>query len=570
MYYDYLVSVPSGKGITRNIIKGVEYVSYEYKRVYVKEKKYNIPKRTTIGKVFKGDKTKMYPNNNFIKYFPEVDEPLEKEFKDFSSCIKVGNYIVIKKLLEENNIKVIIENVLGDKAGLFIDLLVYTIIMENNSNQYYPDYCYNHYLFTDKMKIYSDSAVSRFLKETSKEKSIEFLNLWNKRINREERIYISYDSTNKACEAGNIDVVEYGHAKVDVGKPIYNFSIAYDNSNNEPLFYEEYPGSIVDVSQLQYMIEKAKVYGYENIGFILDRGYFSKENIKYMDKLGYDFVIMVRGTKDIVSEIIKEKKGTFEELRENSIREYKVNGITVKKNLYPSDERERYFHIYYNGQKAISEREMLESKIDRMKEMLKKCEGKKIEFDEIYKKYFDLVYHKDGTFITAREDEKVINKEIALCGYFAIITSENMTAKEAIILYKSRDNTEKLFRGDKSYLGNRSMRVYSNEAFDTKIFIEFVALIVRNKYYKMLKECKDEQGLKNNYMTVPKAIRELEKIEMICINNDSYKLDHAYTKEQKEILKAFGIDANYMKKEIEKITDKLKYKTLVAKKEVIE
>ena len=136
-----------------------------------------------------------------------------------------------------------------------------------------------------------------------------------------------------------------------------------------------------------------------------------------MDKLGYDFVIMVRGTKDIVSEIIKEKKGTFEELRENSIREYKVNGITVKKNLYPSDERERYFHIYYNGQKAISEREIFESKIDRMKEMLKKCEGKKIEFDEIYKKYFDLVYHKDGTFITASEDEKVINKEIGLCGY---------------------------------------------------------------------------------------------------------------------------------------------------------
>ena len=31
-----------------------------------------------------------------------------------------------------------------------------------------------------------------------------------------------------------------------------------------PLFYESYPGSIVDVSQLQYMLEKAKGYGLDH------------------------------------------------------------------------------------------------------------------------------------------------------------------------------------------------------------------------------------------------------------------------------------------------------------------
>ena len=39
-----------------------------------------------------------------------------------------------------------------------------------------------------------------------------------------------------------------------------------------------------------------------------------------------------------------------------------------------------------------------------------------------------------------------------------------MSAKEAIELYKSRDTSEKLFRGDKSYLGNKSIRVYSEES----------------------------------------------------------------------------------------------------------
>ena len=569
MYYDYKVPIPKEKGkISRTIIKGVEYVNYEYDRVYIPDKKYNIPKRTTIGKVCVGEKNMMYPNPNFIKFFPEVD--IDKEQKEYSSCIKVGNYIVIKKLLEESKIEEILKPILKEDIGLFLDLCAYTIVMENNASQYYPDYAYNHYLFTEKMRIYSDSKVSRFLQELKKEQGIEFLNLWNKIKKADEKIYISYDSTNKNSSAGDIDIIEYGHAKNDVGKAIYNYSVAYDCNNNEPLFYEEYPGSIVDVAQLQFTLEKAKSYGYENIGFILDRGYFSRENIKYMDKCGYDFVIMMRGSKSIVSEIIKEKKGTFEELRENSIREYKVSGITIKRQLYASDEKERYFHIYYNGQKAISERQILECKIDRMSEMLKKCIGKKIEFEKSYKKYFDLVFHKDGTFMNASEDTKIIDKEIARCGYFVIITSEKMTAKEALLLYKSRDNTEKLFRGDKSYLGNKSMRVYSNESLDTKIFIEFVSLIIRNKIYRKIKEARNVTDTKINNITVPETIAELEKIEMICLGGENYKIDHALTSTQKHILKAFDIDANYFKKETEKIMTKLRYKILMAKNGIIE
>ncbi len=37
-----------------------------------------------------------------------------------------------------------------------------------------------------------------------------------------------------------------------------------------------YPGSIVDVSQLQYMLEKSAGYGYKRVGFILDRDIFPK------------------------------------------------------------------------------------------------------------------------------------------------------------------------------------------------------------------------------------------------------------------------------------------------------
>ena len=37
------------------------------------------------------------------------------------------------------------------------------------------------------------------------------------------------------------------------------------------------------MSQLKCTIDKAKGYGYKKIGFVLDRGYFSKENIYYLE-----------------------------------------------------------------------------------------------------------------------------------------------------------------------------------------------------------------------------------------------------------------------------------------------
>ena len=263
----------------------------------------------------------------------------------------------------------------------------------------------------------------------------------------------------------------------------------YDTYNKEPLFYEQYPGSIVDISQLQYMLKKAEGYGYKKVGFILERGYFGRENIRYMDECGYDFVIMVKGRSESVRLVILENKGEFENIRKYNIRKYKTFGKTIRKKLYISDEKERYFHIYYSDQKACAEHEQIEAKIDRMTKYLNGLKGEKATVGDGYKKYFKLeIYEDDGTIICARERTEVIQEEIDLCGYFVIVTSKQMTAEEALKLYKSRDVSEKLFRGDKSYLGNRSLRVQSDEAANAKIFVEFVALIVRSKMYVMLKD----------------------------------------------------------------------------------
>ncbi len=557
MYLNYEVRIPDVPGKINQVKKGKAiYVRYVVGRTYHPEKKYNVPDQRIIGKRSENDPEKMVPNENYVKYFGGLEQPEERSETCRSSCVRIGAFLVIRKILEDYRLPAVIEKYFGTRdGGLVADLVSYSIISENNAAQYYPAYAYNHPLFTEKMHIYSDTKVSDFLVSATDDQRIGLVNEWNEARDHREKIYISYDSTNKNCQAGDIEFVEYGHPKDDKGLPVFNYSIAYDTANKEPLFYEQYPGSIVDISQLQFMLEKAKGYGYKKVGFILDRGYFGKENIQYMDQCGYDFVIMIKGMGAFVKGLILGKRGSFENIREYSIRKYKVSGTTVKRSLYAGDGKERYFHIYYSDQKASAEHEQIEAKIDRMAKYLDKVKGKKVTIGDGFKQYFYLeTYEKDGTFLYAREKTDAVQQEINLCGYFVIITSKKMTAGEALELYKSRDASEKLFRGDKSYLGNKSLRVQSDEAAGAKILIEFIALIVRCRIYTLLKDEMDKLKKSPNYMTVPAAIRELEKIEMVRQTDGVYRMDHAVTATQKAILRAFDIDAEYVRREAGKLS----------------
>lgn len=67
-----------------------------------------------------------------------------------------------------------------------------------------------------------------------------------------------------------------------------------------------------------------------------------------------------------------------------------------------------------------------------------------------YQHYFKPIYFHEGQedqlLQLAMENSDAIEEEIRLCGYFCIVTSRKMTAKEALELYKSRDESENCLR----------------------------------------------------------------------------------------------------------------------------
>lgn len=537
------VKVPDIKGKIILKPKGnTTYVLYQYGSEYKKEKKHAIPKRTVIGKLTEDNHSFMYPNDKFQEYFPNADVPELLPEKYRSSALRLGAYVVIRKVFEEYKLDALLKNRFGKDTGLLMDLVSYLIVEEDNAGQYYPNYAFCHPLFTSDMRIYSDSKVCRFFQEVTKDQALGFLDDWNRHRDHRQRIYVSYDSTNKNCQAGDIDMIEFGKPKTDMGTPVFNLSVAFDKTNRVPLFYEAYGGSITDISQLKCMVDKVNEYGYRKVGFVLDRGYFSKSNIRYMESNGYSFVIMVKGKKKLVSSLIEEHRGSFETDRDCSIRAYRVYGKTICSRLYEDDNEDRMFHLYFNPAKQAQERETIERTIDKYKLFLDKHIGQDVTLSKAYEEYFNLTYDKKHTLVSYEEKKDEIRHQLELCGYFCIITSERMTAAQALIHYKGRDVSEKLFASDKSFIGSKSMRVQSEESFEAKLFVEFIALIVRNRIYNLLKEMMLRLETRQNYMTVPAAIRELEKIELVRRNEGRYQLDHAVSKRQRIILSSFGMN----------------------------
>jgi len=351
-------------------------------------------------------------------------------------------------------------------------------------------------------------------------------------------------------------MAEYGHPKIDIGAPQVNLSYAIDEKDGTPLFYELYPGSIVDNSQCKFMVDKAKDYGYKSIGLILDRGYFSAKNIRYFDDNGYAFVLMLKENYACVKESIQQVQGQLKEFKHNYyIPKYEVYGMTVEGKLYKTDKRTRYFHVFYDNERAARAQNSIMKSYTVMEEKLQKWLDKKTTRKETLKafeKYYYLRFDSNGYFLSYKRKEKVIKKAMDETGYFVMCTAIKMTASEAIEVYRSRDESEKLFRIMKTELDYDKLAVYTDDSVKSKTHLVFLATIVRNAIYRGLQPVKEKTGNKKDY-TVNAAIHSIENIEATKNTHGEYMREYALTKVQKNILGAFGLEEKDVDKAVRRI-----------------
>ncbi len=521
---------------------GVGYVYQVIGKSYKKDKKYTVEDRKLIGKMIDDDL--MIPNEFFSQYYPDI--PVEQEAPKFSDTLRIGTFLVIQKLFKDLQIEELIESVFGDAGAFIEDIVSYMIANESCTFQYYSNFMRNHPKLDKGYR--DDTQISRLLKYNIKEEQINlFMHAWNQMNKTKECIYIGYDSTNFNTNAQGIELADYGHPKVDEGLEQCNLAYAVKQSDSTPLFYELYDGSVIDNTELEIMLEEAKDYGYEKIGLLMDRGYISEKNINMLREKGYEYILMMKQNQTICQELIKEYGAALQSLEGYYISEHEVYGTTVKKELYGEEVN---IHIYYDDVRASEEKIAMMSRYDIWeKELDKKVEKKLATEGELkkYKNVFRLRYDQNGYLRSYQRNSKYIKEELRKIGFFFIITSEEMDAVKALDIYRGRDNIEKMFRSLKSGIDFNKARVHTTESLKSKVFITFIAMIIRNAMFQKAEALRRKD---KKVYTVPGMISELENLECTRNNVGKYRRKYALTYKQKNILKQFGIDAKYVDRSI--------------------
>ena len=71
-----------------------------------------------------------------------------------------------------------------------------------------------------------------------------------------------------------------------------------------------------------------------------------------------------------------------------------------------------------------AEREQLERTLDRMRLQLDRSLGKAATFGREYADWFEQVFDRKGVLVSYTERKDLVRRALDLCGYFAIVTSE--------------------------------------------------------------------------------------------------------------------------------------------------
>lgn len=488
----------------------------------------------------------------------DEENEVAEENNERSCCLSIGVYLAVQKIIKETSIRRFIDGMYNDDrgSGLFLDLVSCILLNEYYGRLSYQDYAYRHLLFSPGQKYYPDELIARFMSEISEESCESFIYEWNDRKNHREKIYIKCNAAGENVNSGDIRFVEYDQIEQYKRIPHTCLSLAFDQKHSEPLFYKEYPGNIIDESKLQLLLEEAKGCDYHHASFIFDKGRITPQTLDFLDNNRYGFIIKLDGRNSLIRDVVQSVKSSFEDKYECRIRGYYLFGTTIQTKVFPSDHKERYLHIFHNDEMQADERIKSDHFFNNIEDYFEMMKGRKITLPKEFTKYYDLRYDKgeDGwRFSSAVPKDDEINRVFGSCGYFCIVSSEEMTAKDALDVYMQSGVPEELFSSDESIFLDSIARMKVEETYEGERLIQFIALIVRNRIQEVLDTADQISNTFPNRISVNDAFRELEKIEVVCQKDGTYELAHELTGKQNTLLEALNISEKQFDKELKSI-----------------
>ncbi len=415
---------------------------------------------------------------------------------------------------------------IGNKLGITADLkqcfpheykkiqsIAYYLILENtNTLSRFGKWAHLHrHPFNDDIPSQRSSELFSSITE---EQKMKFFRLQGNRRNTEE--FWAYDSTSISSYSKQLKQVRYGKNKDYDPLPQINLLLVFGENSNLPFYYRKLAGNIPDVKTVTELVKELDVLGYSKVKLVMDRGFYSAENINALYKKHYKFILAANTSLSYAKSIIKkigheihnfdafnEKYGLYihsETIAWDYTQDRPYKGDTI------TGDRRMYLHLYLSLDKAAEDEANFNCKMLRLRNELQ--EGKKVpEHEKLYKKYFE-VKETPVRGVQVIPKQSVMDEARQLYGYFVLLSNEVKDPITALELYKNRDVVEKAFGNIKERLNYKRMLVSSDSSLEGKLFVAFIALI----YLSYIKKQMQEKDLFKRY-TLQQLLDEFDVIE---------------------------------------------------------
>lgn len=522
---------------------GITY-AYETQYYWDKEKQQSRAKRVCVGKVDPATKEIIPTRGRSRKKEEPTDYPVSKRGPKpicETKHLYYGATYMFDKLADELGLTADLKVCFPDSYKKLLSIAYYLILEDNN-----PLYRFEKWNFTHKHPYGADISSPRsseFFSSITDEQINKFFRLQGKR--RVDDEYWAYDSTSISSYSETLAQVQYSKNKEDDKLPQLNLLLVFGEESGLPFYYRKLAGNIPDSKTVKHLLEDLDILGFGKTKFVMDRGFYSEDNINGLYREHVKFLV---GVKLSLKFIKSNLDAIYDDIRmftnyDESIETY---GYTVQtewdytqerpyKGDVIKDKRRIYIHYYYSIEKGAEDEQAFDKRIAGLcRELL---EDKPVESHrKAYEQFFEVkTTPKRGRQVYYKED--AIKEARKYLGYFALITNETMDAFTALHLYRMKDVVEKAFGNIKERLNMRRLLVSSEKGLDGKIFTEFVALILISHLDHKMKE----SGLYNNY-TMQSLLDKLDVLECFEDANHSLRIGEMLVK-QAEIYEALGVEA---------------------------
>ena len=473
--------------------------------------------QTMIGK-YDAETNMLIPNDNYFSIYggkPQLRAAAVESIQNY------GSYFLLNTITRDFQLDTLLHRVFGKDAQSILMLSIY-MALEGNVLSNCGDWMEE--TLTGSDFIIPSQECSRLLKVIDEAKRNDFFRTWVHV--RQQQEYLAYDVTSISSYSKLNEEVEFGYNRDREKMPQINMSMYFGETTKMPVYYRTYYGSIPDKTHLRAMMEGSEKVGIKDAHFVMDRGFFSKDNLIYLNRHSSGFIIGMPNGLEISQEIIQRYGEEIKSSR-NDLGIGDVNGMAIERSDYGFRCK---IHLLYSDEKMADEKYRFKIEFKKWQTSITKG-----LIPREAEPFFHISKDKDGSVQSVEANYEVIDAYMRGMGYFLIMSTDfRKSTADILEIYRMKDVIEKSFDNIKNDLDMKRLRIHSAQAEEGKMFLAFLALILRTYVFNTLKPY-----ILKKRLSLDRIFIELRKIKVVTYPS-GVRMHNPLTKKQKDILAYFN------------------------------